>query len=267
MFLVEPVVSKGSFCDALDGEQKEKELSSVVQRILPKTIADSVIQKGSRLAHLYGLPQTHKKELAMRPILSATGTYNYKLAKWLDEKLKPLSVNEHAISDIFQFADELTKINDHDILVSYDVSSLFTNVPVDETIESIAERAFRNDWFNKEHDLNIRKSELIEPLRIATKNQLFQFEGNLYEQVDGVAMGSPLGPLMANAFMCNIEKQLETENKMPAFFKRYVDDTLSAMPDFETASEFLTTLNNSHPSIDFTMELEETARSPFWEWI
>ena len=68
---------------------------------------------------------------------------------------------------------------------------------------------------------------------------------------------------MANAFMCNIEKQLETENKMPAFYKRHVDDTLSAMPDFETASEFLTTLNNSHPSIDFTMELEENGR----EWI
>ena len=147
--------------------------------------------------------------------------------------------------------------------MSYDVSSLFTNVPADETIESIAERAFRNDWFNREHDLNITKSELIELLRIATKNQLFQFEGNLYEQVDGVAMGSPLGPLMANAFMCNIEKQLEIENKMPVFYKRYVDDTLSAMPDFETASEFLTTLNNSHPSIDFTMELEENARLTF----
>ena len=53
-------------------------------------------------------------------------------------------------------------------------------------------------------------------------------------------MGSPLGPLMANALMCNIGKQL---------------DTLGAMPDFETAPEFLTTLNNSHPSIDFTMEL------------
>ena len=76
-------------------------------------------------------------------------------------------------------------------------------------------------------------------------------------------MGSPLGPLMANAFMCNIEKQLETENKMPAFYKRYVDDTLSAMPDFETASEFLTTLNNSHPSINFTMELEENGRLHF----
>ena len=130
--------------------QKEKELSSVLQRVLPKTIADSVIRKGSRLAHLYGLPKTPEKKLAMRPILSATGTYNYKLAKWLDEKLKPLSVNDHIINDIFLFADELheMQIKEHDILVSYDVSSLFTNFPVDETIESIAERAFENNWFN-----------------------------------------------------------------------------------------------------------------------
>jgi hypothetical protein len=53
------------------------------------------------LAHLYGLPKTHKKKLAMRPMLSATGMYNFKLAKWLDEKLKPLSVNDHTVSDIF----------------------------------------------------------------------------------------------------------------------------------------------------------------------
>ena len=76
-------------------------------------------------------------------------------------------------------------------------------------------------------------------------------------------MGSPLGPLMANAFMCKIEKQLERENKLPIFYKRFVDDTLSAMPDPEAASAFLETLNKSHPSIDFTMELEENGRLPF----
>ena len=86
--------------------KKEKELSSVVKKILPKPIADSLIQKGSRLAHLYGLPKTHKTNLVVHPILSATVAYNYKLAKWLDEKLKPLSVNDHTINDIFSFADE-----------------------------------------------------------------------------------------------------------------------------------------------------------------
>ena len=67
---------------------------------------------------------------------------------------------------------------------------------------------------------------------------------------------------MANAFVCNIEKQLVTKNKMPEAYKRYVDDMLSVMTDVETASEFLTTLNNSHPFIAFTMELEENGRLP-----
>ena len=68
----------------------------------------------------------------MCPILLATGTYNYKFAKWLDEKLKPLSTNEHTIDDIFSFADILQditmEISNHDILVSYmyDVTALFT---------------------------------------------------------------------------------------------------------------------------------------------
>ena len=103
---------------------------------------------------------------------------------------------------------------------------------MDETIEILAEKAFKPDWFNKEYDLNITKTDLIELLEVATKNQLFQLEGNLYEQVDRVAMGSPLGSLMANAFMCNIEEKLEKQNKMPVFYKRYVDDTLSKCPMF-----------------------------------
>ena len=104
----------------------------------------------------------------MRPILSATGTYNYKLAKWLDEKLKPLSTNEHTLGDIFSFADDLQEmeISDHGILVSYDVSALFTNVPVDETIGILARKAFKDDWFNKEYNLNITEADLIELLEL-----------------------------------------------------------------------------------------------------
>ena len=99
--------------------QKEKELGTIVRRILPKEIADVVCLKGSRLAHLYGLPKTHKAKLSIRPILSATSTYNYALAKWLDGKLKPLSVNNYTISDTFSFAKQLQELtfNENDILV------------------------------------------------------------------------------------------------------------------------------------------------------
>ena len=137
--------------------------------------------EGSRLAHLYGLPKTPKVKVTVRPILSATGTYNYNLAKWLDTKLKPLSMNTSMVKDIFSFAEEIhgMEINNQEVLVSYDVSSLFTNVPVSETIELLAEKAFKDDWFNKEYDLNITKPDLIELLEIATKNQLFQFQGSL----------------------------------------------------------------------------------------
>jgi len=68
---------------------------------------------------------------------------------------------------------------------------------------------------------------------------------------------------MANAFMCNIEEKLENQNKMPVFYKRYGDDTLSKMPGVSSASEFLLTLNEIHPYGSFTMELEDNGKLPF----
>ena len=79
-------------------------------------------------------------------------------------------------------------------MVSYDVSSLFTNVPLDETIDILARKAFENNWLNDTYDLNLAKSDLVDLLHVATKGQLFQFDGALYEQTDGVAMGLPLDP-------------------------------------------------------------------------
>ena len=61
------------------------------------------------------------------------------------------------------------------------------------------------------------------------KDQLFIFNGQLYEQTDGVVMGSPLGPLLASVFMCSIEERLEQEGKMPRYYRRFADDTLTVM--------------------------------------
>ena len=245
--------------------QKEKQLERTVRNILPKDIADDICPKGSRLAHLYGLPKTHKSKLAMRPILSASETYNYKLAKWLDDKLKPLSVNKFTITDPSKFAEELREqeIGEDDLLVSYDVSSLFTNAPVDETIRILVDKAFEREWFNTKYHLHLKRSELTTLLNLAVKNQLFQLDGQLYERVDGVGMGSPLGPLMANVFMCSIEKDLEEAGKMPSFYHRFVDDTITTQRDLTSADAFLSTLNSCHPSISFTMEVEVDGKLPF----
>ena len=67
---------------------------------------------------------------------------------------------------------------------------------------------------------NLTRTDLVDLLHVATKGQLFQFDGALYEQTDGVAMGSPLGPLLANVFMCSIEGSLKTQGKLPEFYRR-----------------------------------------------
>ena len=74
----------------------------------------------------------------------------------------------------------LTEFADH-ILVSYDVTALFTNVPAHETMTILVEKAFSDNWFNETCDLNLTKGQLRELLELATTNQLFQLNGTVYE--------------------------------------------------------------------------------------
>ena len=163
------------------------------------------------------------------------------------------------------FSDEIRQqqVAPSDILVSYDVKALFTNVPVDETIQYLVDKAFANNWFNEVYGLDLTKNNLIEMLEIATRHQLFQFDGQLYQQIDGVAMGSPLGPLMANALMCSVEERLKTQGKIPDYYKRYVDDTLSRTTSISEAESFHQILNDAHPSLSFTMEVQTNGQLPF----
>ena len=199
--------------------RKEKDLETLVRRILPTEIADSVRPSGSRLAHLYGLPKTHKEKLAMRPILSATQTYNYALAKWLDDKLKPLAINHYTITDTCEFVNEVNALtlNDGDVLVSYDVSSLFTNVPLDETIHILADKAFANDWFNETHHLNLSKQDLVDLLEGATKDQLFLFNGQIYmNRPTGSPWAPRLGPYSPMSLCAALKKPWIAKERCPA---------------------------------------------------
>ena len=158
----------------------------------------------------------HKENLAMCPILLATHTYNYTLDKWLDDQ-----INQYNVTETYQFLNEIQDlvINNGDILVSYDITLLFTYVPLEETISILADRAFTDHWFNKTHELNLSKSQLVDLLRAATKRQLFQFDGNLYEQTDKAAMGSPVAPLLANIFTCSIKEKHNQDGKVSYFYR------------------------------------------------
>jgi hypothetical protein len=89
-------------------------------------------------------------------------------------------------------------------MVSFDVVPLFTCIPTLETIDIILDRVY-----NKKTRVfhNLKRDELKRLLIICTQESHFQFNGEYYDQVDGVAMGSPLGPLFANIFMSHLEKK------------------------------------------------------------
>ena len=151
---------------------------------------------------------------------------------------------------------------DNVVLVSYDVTSLFTNIPIDETIDLIINSIYLNiDTF---HDLpkNIFKNLL----KSVCKQSYFFFNNKIYLQTDGVSMGSPIGPLMANFFMnfleVNFLQNCPLEFK-PLFYRRYVDDTFTLFNSIEEANKFLEYINQQHPNIKFTIESENNKKLPF----
>ena len=88
---------------------------------------------------MYGLAKVHKIVTdclsSFRPILSPIGTPTYKLAKFLVSILELLTSNEYTIKDSFTFAEELQSFDSRLMMVSFDIESLFTNIPLKETIE------------------------------------------------------------------------------------------------------------------------------------
>ena len=106
-------------------------------------------------------------------------------------------------------------------MVSYNVCSVFTNIAFSETIDI----AFKLILENKK-DLKFLENELIKSFRFATWQAHFYFDGKIFDQFDGVEMGSPLGPALANLFMgYNKQKWLESDHRrLVKFYRRFVDD-------------------------------------------
>ena len=113
-------------------------------------------------------------------------------------------------------------------MASFDVTSLFTNIPLDETIKITADQLFSNS----NNFEGFSRDEFVKLLNLAVKNCHFIFNGKFYDQIDGVAMGSPLGPLLANIFLSfhetNWLKDCPFEFK-PLYYRRYVDDSFIAL--------------------------------------
>ena len=91
----------------------------------------------------------------------------------------------------------------------------------------------------------------------------FTFNGKIYKQIDGVCMGSPLGPVLANVFMVQLEEEVapKLQSIMP-IWKRYVDDTFTFVKRSHI-SDVTKEINSFHPNIKFRHEIEQVNKIAF----
>ena len=140
--------------------------------------------------------------------------------------MSPLSTSEYTVKSINDF---ITHIKGQNIpnnfkLISFNVTSLFTNVTLDVTLDVILKQIYDRNEANP----NVLKQQIKDLLLVSTRNVHFSYNGDIYTQADGVAIGLLLGPVLAGITIVELEGILLSplrEHMSP--WKRHVDDTTS----------------------------------------
>ena len=217
--------------------------------------------KFAQPARAHGLPKVHKvfENLPpFRPIVDTTNTVYSSVGKFMSKLLQPLTLNSFTVKDSFDAATRIRNIDNKLInsegykFVSFDVTSLFTNVPLDYTVDIILKRIFTNNLLST----TLNKSTLKKLILDSCRKTIFLYNGKYFKQIDGVSMGSSLGPVLSNIIMTELELQIIQpliDNGIIKFYCRYVDDTLVLIKP-ENIKYVHDLLNTFHSNIQFTVD-------------
>ena len=210
------------------------------------------------------MAKVHKPAVPLRPVISMINTPTYHLSKYLDNLIRPYCPCTYTVKSSLDFVNKLKQINMEDMFfVSYDVVGLFTNIPVKTAIDNVCDRIFNSD--DARHGRFPYTKLQLKTLLDLANNNIFSFNGQLYNQVDGVSMGNPLAPILADFFMNNLEETIFSHRKnfFPLHYYRYVDDTFCVFNNKDNAEKFLDFINTIHPNIKFTIEYEKDVSLAF----
>ena len=196
-----------------------------------------------------------------------TGSAPHRLAKKL---AAPLAATLNSISGchLSNTTDMMAKLRNVSMrckkLVSFDVKSLFTNVPTEEAIGA----ARRTMEGMEEDQLPLPREDYLALIRLCLEFGPFEFYGQEYEQIQGLAMGSPLSAVLAQLFMETLEadsfRHIVGRN---AVWLRYVDEVLAVVPTRTDLQDLCRRLNTVHTTIQFTVEVEQDDRLPFLDTV
>lgn len=203
---------------------------------------------------IYGLPKLHKDNIPMRPIVSCIQSPLYNLSKFLADILTNIAgKNEFYIKNSWQFKNFINNcvVPENYKLISLDVVSLYTNIPIDLARETIIKK-----WILIEEYTTLTLPAFIEALELTLTSTYFQFKDTFYKQKFGCAMGSPISSVIAQLVMEDLEETVIEQNNLNLpFFKRYVDDCITAVLA-NNEQNILQCFNNFHNKLQFTLEIE-----------
>ena len=214
-----------------------------------------------RPGYMYGTVKTHKQNNPLRPIISQLSTPTYSLAKSLNALLSPYVPKTFTLESSQDFVTLLKTSRPSGMLASLDAESLFTNVPVNETIRILLTQAYDNPVLAPP---KLSRSLCEKMLRVCTTEAPFRSpDGSLYVQTDGVAMGSPLGVLFANSYMAKVEGDvIGSLNFPPHIYRRFVDDIFVEVRNEDDLEQLRLKLEEASV-LKFTSESGTSNRLPF----
>ena len=241
--------------------KEEERVNDKLQELLDaneidETLFEEIKSMGGQLPRLYGLAKVHKPNVPIRPVLSMPGSPYYKIAEKVTKWLSVIPESKINCSTK-ETVDQLKNVtlDPDEVVISFDVSSLYTNVPVNEAIQDAADRLYSGNFPTPP----VSKETFTTLTKLSTTNVIVSTHDGLYRQIDGLAMGSQPAPPLANIWLSKFESDIKDDAKI---FKRYMDDILRTIKA-ELIEAKLQAINDLHPNLKFTIEVEEEGRLPF----
>ena len=191
---------------------------------------NSIRPQSTKPTRTHGLPKTHKPYdnlPPLRPIIDTTGNTYQPVAKFLSRLLNPLTHNEYSLQESFDAVKRIQNIPDYLYtdgyrFISFDVKSSFTSIPLKETVEIILNKIYEEKMITTTLKKRTMKKLLLDA---CIKTQFF-VNGDIYKQIDGVSVGSPLSPTLANIIMIALEDGMMKDlfdNGIIKLYVRYVE--------------------------------------------
>jgi hypothetical protein len=228
-----------------------------------KFLSNSVTESTCVLPAIYLLVKVHKvgKPISGRPIVPSTHWITTPASVLVDHLLQEVLAKAnipHLVKDTKTLVVELENIilpTKHGTLVAADIASLYTNIDTELGLKLV-------DSFLHEQEVSSSLRSLIMALlRFVMENSYMIYEGRIYRQIDGTAMGTPCAPPYANIVVYMLEKKVLQDMKAVIhLYKRFLDDVVAYLEE-DAVAEFIHRMNSLHPKLifEFVTDSQETA--------